>query len=262
MSAATLRRRLRALEKRLEAPVTLQAPLSAADVFARAVGAPDEWQERILTSTAPRLWLAASRQSGKSATIAAIALAEMMSAPNKTVLILAPVQDQAAELLHRVRAAYTALGRPLGALNDSTLRLTLSNNSRAIALPGTERSIRCYSPSLLLCDESALVPDYVYYAARPLLAATQGRLIAVSSARWQSGWWYEAGQSAEQWERYTVPADLVSRITPDFLEGERLALPYAVFMAEYYAVPMTENNNLFPRELVQNALDNTIEPLW
>ena len=77
---------------------------------------------------------------------------------------------------------FNALGRPLPVVAESALRLELANGSRVVSLPGDEKNIRGYSGvTLLVIDEAARVADELYYAVRPMLAVSQGRLVALST---------------------------------------------------------------------------------
>src|SRR5262249_43861691 len=162
------------------------------------------YQQDLLRSSDPRIVLLASRQTGKSLTAGAIALLEALLTPGSLILLLAPVERQAAELLRdKVVRLYGALGRPLATGCDSARRLELANGSRIIALPGKEANIRVYaSVRLLVIDEAARVPDALFQAVSPMLSVSRGRLIALSSAWGQQGWFYDAWQDGgDDWRR-------------------------------------------------------------
>ena len=58
--------------------------------------------------------------------------------------------------------------------------LELENGSCIVSLPGKEGTIRGFSGvKLLAIDEAAWVPDDLYLAVRPMLAVSQGRLVAL-----------------------------------------------------------------------------------
>jgi hypothetical protein len=64
------------------------------------------------------------------------------------------------------------------AVNESSLRLELSNGSRIISLPASDATVRGYSNcSLLIIDEAPSVPDALIGAITPSLAVSDGRLI-------------------------------------------------------------------------------------
>jgi hypothetical protein len=96
------------------------------------------------------------------------------------VLVLSPSQRQSGELFRKVLDLFGAFGRPVGVAAQSALRMELVNGSRVVALPGDEKNIRCFSGvALLVIDEAARVADTLYYAVRPMLAVSRGRLVAL-----------------------------------------------------------------------------------
>src|SRR4051794_2505474 len=115
-------------------------------VLARQAGIePDPWQARMLRSAARRLLLNCSRQSGKSTITAILALWTALYQAPALVLLLSPSLRQSVELFKKVLDTYHALGRPLPAQAESTMRLELPNGSRLVALPGKEGTVRGYS---------------------------------------------------------------------------------------------------------------------
>jgi hypothetical protein len=167
-------------------------------VLAVAAGiTPDPWQAEILRSTAPRMLLNCSRQSGKSTVVAVLAIWTALYCRGSLTLMVSRAQRQSGELFRKALDIYRAVGRPVPAESESALKLELENGSRLVALPGSEDTIRGYSGvDLLLIDEAARVPDAVYYGLRPMLAVSGGRIIALSTPFGTRGWWYEAWRGA------------------------------------------------------------------
>lgn len=195
---------------------------------------PDPWQATVMRSPANRLLLNCSRQSGKSTIAGAMAIHTAVYEPGSLVLLLSPTLRQSQELFRKCLSVYRALDRPVPPQAESALRLELENGSRIISLPGKEHSIRGYSGvRLLVIDEAARVPDELYLSVRPMLAVSQGRLIAMSTPFGNRGWWFEAWRGAESWERVEVPAAQCPRISPAFLAEERRTLGEWWFSQEY-----------------------------
>src|SRR3954452_20332422 len=154
---------------------TLAADLRLAldrTAFARELGiSPDSWQEDLLRSASSRVLLNCSRQSGKSTMAAILALHQALYQRQSLVLVLAPALRQSQELFSKLSEFYSALGEPMKKYGERRLSLELTNGSRVITLPGTERTVRGYSgASLLIVDEAARVDDALYYSIRPMLA--------------------------------------------------------------------------------------------
>src|ERR671915_618667 len=175
--------------------------------FAEKLGiVPDGWQEDFLRSSADRVLLNCSRQSGKSTMSAVIALHRALYHPGSLVLCLAPALRHSQELFGKVAGFYRDLGRPVAPQGERKLSLELENGSRIITLPGSEKTIRGFSgATLLLVDEASRVDDGLYYAIRPMLAVSGGSLMMLSTPYGKRGVFYEAWTGTEDWERYEIP---------------------------------------------------------
>ena len=183
---------------------TLACALDPVVLAEAAALVPDDWQAGLLRSSPPRLWLNASRQSGKSTMVAVQAVHTAVYRPRSLVLLLSPGLRQSQELFKKSLTVYRALGRPVSAQVESALRLELDNGSRIISLPGQEQTIRGYSGvALLAIDEASRVPDDLFMAVLPMLAVSRGRLVAISTPWGTRGWWHEASRSGD-WERRTA----------------------------------------------------------
>lgn len=202
----------------------------------RAQGlAPDPWQEELLQGDDRHLLLNCSRQSGKSTTVAALALHTALWEPGSLTLLLSPSLRQSSELFRKVLDAYRALGRPEHAVGDSLTRLELANRSRVVCLPGKEETVRSFSGvSLLVLDEAARVPDDLYRSVRPMLAVSLGRLVCLSTPFGRRGFFHaEWADDRAPWRRVRIPWQMCPRIRPAFIEDERRALGDSWVRQEY-----------------------------
>src|ERR671915_642523 len=137
--------------------------------FAEKLGiVPDGWQEDFLRSSADRVLLNCSRQSGKSTMSAVIAFHRALYHPGSLILCLAPALRQSQELFVKIAGFYRDLGRPISPIGERKLSLELENGSRIVTLPGTERTVRGFSSvDLLILDEAARVDDSLFFATKP-----------------------------------------------------------------------------------------------
>jgi phage FluMu gp28-like protein len=207
--------------------------------------------------------LGCARQSGKSTMAAILALHRALSSPSSLVLILAPAERQAKELFTKVAASYRALGHVVVADSNRKLGMELANGSRIEALPGTEKTIRGFSGvDLLLVDEASRVSDELYYAVRPMLAVSGGRLMMLTTPSGRRGVFYEEWTGDGAWERYEVPASDCPRIPQKFLEEERGALPRRVFRQEYECSFEETDDQVFSHADVQAAISEDVRPLF
>jgi hypothetical protein len=209
------------------------------------------------------LALLCSRQAGKSTVSAALALATAMQEPGSLVLLLSPSLRQSSELFRKVMDHYRHLQAPVPSQAESALRLELTNGSRLVSLPGTEGTVRGYSGvKLLVVDEASRVQNELYYAVRPMLAVSGGRLIALSTPFGKRGWFYQEYTEGEGWERVTITAYDCPRISQAFLEEERRTLPPLWFQSEYLCQFVDTVDQVFLSDHVHAALSSEVEPLF
>ncbi len=224
---------------------------------------PDPWQVALLRSADPRVLMLCARQVGKSSVVSILALKTALTQPGTTTTLVAPVEEQATELLRKVMAAYNAIGRPVPVVRESATRLELANGSRVLALPGKERRMRSYTSSLLIIDEAARVPDDVVNAASPTMAVSKGRFVALSTAFAKSGWFYDQWQdAAEPYLRLSITAHQCPRIPPAFLEGERRKLGARWFDMEYLNVFGDDIAAVFSADDIRRAVSADVLPLF
>jgi hypothetical protein len=229
----------------------------------RAGITPDPWQAQVLRSPASRLLLNCSRQSGKSTITAVLSVHTAVYRPGSLCLLLSPALRQSQELFRQCLDVYRALDQPIPPTAESALRLELDNGSRIVALPGKEGTIRGYSGvALLAIDEASRVLDDLYRSVRPMLAVSGGRLLALSTPFGTRGWWYDAWQSDEPWERTEVPAAACPRISPEFLAEERRSMGAWWFDQEYGCTFLDAQDAVFRRADIDAAFVDDIAPLF
>ena len=145
------------------------------------------------------------------------------------------------------------------------MSLLLPNGSRLVGLPGTEATVRGFSAvSLLVIDEAARVPDLLYWALRPMLAASDGDLWLMSTPYGKRGFFYEAwsGGGGPDWVRVQVPATECPRINAAFLEEERQTMGEAWFAQEYLCEFVDGNDALFRDADLQACLRSDVPALF
>jgi hypothetical protein len=230
--------------------------------LARKTGLPpDPWQASFLRSEEPRVLLNCSRQAGKSTVTALLAVHNALYEPGALVLLLSPSMRQSQELFRKALDIYRALDNPLPVESESALRLELDNGSRIVSLPGKEQTVRGFSGvRLLAVDEAARVPDDLYFAIRPMLAVSGGRLVALSTPFGTRGWWYEAWRSPERWRRFEAPARDCPRISREFLDEERRTMGEWWFAQEYGCDFLDGETQPFSREDIERAFAEEVTP--
>jgi len=222
---------------------------------------PDPWQAEVLRTLAPRLLLNCSRQSGKSTVAALLAVHTAFYEPGALVLLLSPSLRQSQELFRKALNAHRALGKPVPVETESALRLELGNRSRIVSLPGKEQTIRGFSGvKLIVIDEAARVSDELYYAVRPMLAVSAGRLVALSTPFGKRGWFHSAWTEGADWERVTATGKACPRISAEFLEEERRALGERWYRQEYLCSFEDPEGAVFTYDEILTALEPWAPP--
>jgi hypothetical protein len=264
MARANLERRLQRLQRQAEVVLAQHRQrLSDAVAILQASGlTPDPWQREVLTTPAPRVLMNCCRQSGKSTVAAAMALAAALQ-PSTLTLVLSPSLRQSQELYRKLRGLLRSYESTLPIQHESALRLELANQSRVIALPGTEQKIRGFSGvGLLIVDEAARVDDTLYYSVRPMLAVSAGRLVALSTPFGRRGWFHQEWTEGQDWYKVEVPAEQCPRISPAFLSEEQRTLGSWWFRQEYQCQFLNVVDQIFSYESVMSALSSDVQPLF
>src|ERR1700687_2280767 len=196
---------------------------------------PDPWQRDLLHSSDRQVLLNCARQSGKSTTVAGLALHTALFFDDSLVLILSASLRQSGELFRKVVAAFQALERPVPVRAATQARLEVAHCSRPGCLAAREETIRGFSgPRVLLIDEAARVPDDLYRAVRPMLAVSRGRILCLSTPFGRRGFFYEEWQhGGEAWKRIRISAAECPRIPSEFLDRERQSLGASWVAQEY-----------------------------
>ncbi len=226
---------------------------------------PDDWQADLLRSDAKQMVLNCSRQSGKSTITSILALHQAIYTANSLILLLSPSLRQSQELFRKLQDFYNALESDYlpQAVEESALRMELSNGSRIIALPGKEATIRGFSGvSLLIIDEASRVEDSLYQSVRPMLAVSGGRIILLSTPFGKRGFFHSEWTNGDGWQRTKITADLCPRIDKDWLERERKRIGDWWYRQEYLCEFAETNDQVFSYDDIQDALDPELKPLF
>jgi hypothetical protein len=147
---------------------------------------------------------------------------------------------------------------------DSVLKIEFENGSRILALPGTGDTIRGLSgAALIVIDEASRVPDELLAALRPMVATSQGAIVALTTPSGCRGFFYEAWESGDPaWHRVRVSADQCPRISKEFLAEELRELGPTVFSQEYDLKFCEDLTAAFSTALIDGIVDPNLKALW
>lgn len=259
---AALARQIRAMEQ--ASTIEKREKRTALDL-ARQLGITlDRWQIEALTTDRHDVLLLVSRQGGKGMVASLLALAKMLNDPGSITVIVSRADRQAKRLLLRIKRLCRLLRDVPSAIVDSMYTLELANGSEILALPGSEETIRgIEGVDLLIIDEGALVDDELFGSIFPFLATTDGRCVAMSTARGKRGWfWREFEGSDIEWHRAIVPATEIPRIKPEWLARTRQRIGEFMYRQEFLCEFLEDENSLFLFDDIAAALSADLAPLY
>lgn len=231
--------------------------------FAQARGFDaEQWQQRLLRSTAARVLVTCARQVGKTQTTSIKALHTALHHPGRDVLIVSPTQRQSDEMLHRVVAVYRGMKGQPRLKRDNSSEMGLSNGSRIVSLPGSEGGIRGFSGvRLLILDEAARIEDDVFASILPMVAS-DGQMIALSTPWGRRGWFYNLNlEPTNGWERHRVTVYESAQYTPARIAEVKASLGSFVFSSDYECTFGDTDSQLFSTESVRASFSGAVAPL-
>jgi hypothetical protein len=216
---------------------------------------PAPWQQTFLR--APRgasLLALTARQVGKTTTAAWSIAHTMTFRSNSLSVIACPAQRQSAEAIRRVKEALVMAGVEL--TSDNVYGLELKNGSRALALPGSDDSIRGMTvDGWIVADEAARLTHDMIAALRPMRARRPEARFAMLSTAWNrtDPFWTAWSDGDPHWIRLQATAE-IGLLSPEFLETERHTLGDHAFHREYYGIPQGGQASPFTWELYERSI--------
>ncbi len=213
--------------------------------------------------------LLCSRQVGKSTVAGAVVAKTMLIEAPAFCLVLAQNAEKSQFFLEtKVRPLLAKAGAVFAPGGDLKMSITLANGSRVFALPGSEKGVRGYdSVDLLLLDEASRIADDLYFAVRPMLGVSKGRLLAASTPFGKRGWFFdEWGRGADRasglkWHRERITAYQCPRYTREFLEEEKSSMGERWFRQEYMAIFEDPIGAVFSEADIQAAFREDVQPM-
>src|SRR5256712_423092 len=205
---------------------------------------------------AKRSIILASRRSGKSHALGAIATWTAVCTPNSQVVVVGAADRQAKEISERVVMPLFAqddrLFASIRASNKEVMEL--KNGSLVRFYPATGQ-IRGVGASLLLVDEGRDIQneELVYSSIEPMLANSNGSMAIFSTP------WMASGKLWDCWHspfyaKVKSPASASRFVTVAYLESQRLLMSHQVFGAEFDAEFMSSVSGYFSSESITKCL--------
>lgn len=155
--------------------------------FARDLLEEPLWEHQIDFCESPARYrvMCAGRQVGKSRTLAVESLFAAFTQRNALVLVISAGEEASKRLLADCSAMANRAPMLKGSiLDDSKNTMTLTNGSRILSVPASDKQIRGWSVDLLIVDEAGFVSGEIWEAAEPAIVARPGSRVILSSSPW------------------------------------------------------------------------------
>lgn len=245
---------LRTLTERLKPELLLERVVG---------GPPDQWQRRLMNSTADIICVLASRRIGKSTTIGVMA-AQELAKPEHQVIILSKTLPQSQLLFSKIAYTWEKIGLPIQQKRRTMTELSLANGSSVVCLPaGTDGGgARGYGvrDGLLLYDEAAFIPDDVYGSTLSI-AEDRARTILISTPGGKSGKFYSMFTKHDDYpevERIRACSLDLPRMAK-LVERQRKTLSAFEFEVEHGLAFMGAGTQFFDTRAIERAYTDTPE---
>ena len=222
----------------------------------------DSVQTQILRSKSKRIIVNCHRQWGKSQLCSYLCLHTAIYRPRSLSLLVAPSLRQSSENFRKVLDALNLGDRP-ELIEDTKLSLKLSNGSRIVALPGSQRTIRGFSaPDLIVIDEDGQAEDELFEGVYPMLNSNpNGRMILASTPWLPSGHFYEIWSKGKGWLKIKIDCYENPRLPPEVIEEARLQLSPLAFQRDYECKFVEAEGQIFSSELFKSLANPNIAAL-
>lgn len=166
---------------------SVAATATDAGVFAERLLGQPLWDHQLELVRSPARYrvVCSGRQSGKSRALAVLALFEAATRRGITVLLVSAGEVASRRLLEECAALASASPLLAGSVVDeAAAQLVLSNGSRILSVPASQRQIRGWPVDLLIVDEAGFIPDEVWRASEPSIIARPGSRVVLCSTPW------------------------------------------------------------------------------
>jgi hypothetical protein len=187
---------------------------------------PTPKQAEVLDSPSRNVILCCHRKWGKTTVSALKAFHYLMSAPNRSIAILAPSMDQGGFIIANIVVAANTLGVKYRRYLGRRHSLLFPNGSRIFALPHNTSTSLGSEADVLMVDEAAKVSDDVLWAVQPSTSRKAAGLWMLSTPLRQTGFfariWHDQKQNVH---RILSPVSDTPSINQEFLETFRRASP-------------------------------------
>lgn len=238
---------------------------TATDVqgFATSILGRPLWPHQVELATSPARYrcICAGRQSGKSTALAVLALFEAATRRDTLTLLVSAGEVASRRLLEECASLATSSAVLRGSvLDESKSQLTLSNGSRILSVPASQRQIRGWPVDLLVLDEAGFIDPDIWRAAEPAIVARPGSRVFLSSSPWggpdhffRALWQRGIDRPDEQVAAWHWPSSISPLVDETLLVQIREREPAEYFEREFLARWTDESGAFFTEAELMNA---------
>lgn len=200
----------------------------------------DTWQQLYMTSAAvePRVGIAASRQSGKSTSVAGFVAWCLVFVTGFRCLVASRSLRQASYFIQKVKQAVLSIVPPDAMPLNNRLSMQLPNGSFIISIPCAQPDAgRGFDPHLVIIDEAAFAPKALFDAVFPSVAATHGAIHMISSPNGRQGYFFDAfeGEAKREFWTLRVTWEDCPRNTPEQMQAYQRTMGMLMWRQEFMA---------------------------
>jgi len=204
------------------------------------------------------------RQSGKSTCVSIYALYRAVSNDNISIMIVAPTQNQSAELFFKLRmfAEGSEFIRDF-IKSSSQTEIIFKNNSRVRALPcGPEGiTIRGYTAQIIVIEEASYIKDkIVNEVIIPMIAAQKDGQIIKIGTPWLKNHFFNSCYGREtNYKLFHISwKDAVqeNQLSKKFIREQKDNLTMSEFKTEYEAEFVEDSDAYFKQSLISSCVED------
>lgn len=222
----------------------------------------DYAQRQIFDPKNKRVILNCHRQYGKSTISSLLCLHTAIYSPRSLCLLVSPSLRQSSENFRKVLDALSLGDRP-ELEEDTKLSLKLSNGSRIVALPGSQRTIRGFSaPDTIVIDEDGQAEDELFEGVYPMLTSNpSGRMILASTPWLPSGHFHKIWTEGVGWLKIKIDCYENPRLSAETIAEAKLQLSPQAFARDYLCQFIEPEEQIFSSELFKSLSNLNIAAL-
>jgi len=179
-------------------------------------------------------------------------------------MVFSPTLRQSIEFTRYVRNVDRCIGMPFKRTRENTTEIEWANGSRILSMPDNHEGVVGFTPTMIVIDEASRTSDMLYKSIRPMLALG-GDFTAISTPFGNRGWFFEVFDNPlriRRFNHYRVTADDCPRISPDFLEEEKMELGERWFRQEWYCSFEDAVDAVFSKSVVESCFVDDVPLLF